>query len=232
MNVAKRIGVFCYMAKIRTCTKCGRECLATPEYFYCDKSKKSGFQSHCKICASEYQKSWREKNPDYHRITTDEKRDKNRERVNSWRKRNPEKHRALQRQWMEDNPQKMRGIWRRNDSRRRSRAASLPCSFTTEDEAIALDYFNGRCATCKRPLTDLFGEHTAAMDHWIPVSDPRADNPGTVPTNMVPLCHGIDGCNNKKGARDPGVWLIVEFGKRKAAQILERIETYFKSLGD
>jgi hypothetical protein len=65
------------------------------------------------------------------------------------------------------------------------------------------------------------------MDHWIALSDPRPDNPGTVPTNIVPLCHGIGGCNNRKSNRDPVEFLETEFGVRRARQILTRINAYF-----
>jgi hypothetical protein len=44
---------------------------------------------------------------------------------------------------------------------------------------------------------------------------------------MIPLCHGNGGCNNKKGRKDPGHWLVEQFGTRKAAQILKKIEAYF-----
>jgi hypothetical protein len=45
---------------------------------------------------------------------------------------------------------------------------------------------------------------------------------------MVPLCHGIDGCNNTKGAKPPDEWLIERYGKRKAAAILRRIAAFFE----
>jgi hypothetical protein len=66
------------------------------------------------------------------------------------------------------------------------------------------------------------------MDHWIPLSSPGC--PGTVATNMVPLCHGIGGCNNSKCDRDPQGWLLEKFGERKALEILERIPAYFRQL--
>jgi len=110
--------------------------------------------------------------------------------------------------------------------RRRARQRGLPAEYAAADWLRALDYFNGCCAVCGRQLSDLFGTHTAAQDHWIPLSAP--DCPGTIPTNMVPLCHGIDGCNNSKHNRPPDEWLIERFGKRKAAAILRRIAEYFE----
>lgn len=51
--------------------------------------------------------------------------------------------------------------------------------------------------------------------------------PGTIPGNMVPLCHGMFGCNNSKADKDPEIWLIKRYGKRKATIILKRINVYF-----
>ena len=79
-------------------------------------------------------------------------------------------------------------------------------------------------------MNDLFGEFTAAADHWIPLTYEGKDNPGTVATNVLPACHGVGGCNNKKHNAMPVEWLEKEYGKRKAHQILDRIEKYFRSL--
>lgn len=70
------------------------------------------------------------------------------------------------------------------------------------------------------------------MDHWIPLSSPEC--PGTVPCNIIPLCHSKAGgslcCNNVKGNRDPTVWLEEEFGLKKAKRVIKRINDYFASL--
>lgn len=67
-------------------------------------------------------------------------------------------------------------------------------------------------------------------DHWIPLV--YDDCPGTVPENIVPLCHsikdGAGGCNNSKQALDPYQWLIDKFGKRKAEEIFTKIQAYFE----
>jgi 5-methylcytosine-specific restriction endonuclease McrA len=102
---------------------------------------------------------------------------------------------------------------------------TLPYSFSFDDEARALDYFHGYCAVCGKPLRDLFGEIEPHLDHWIALSDPRLDNPGTVPTNMVPLCNK---CNLSKHNADPVKWLNGKFGPRKAKQIQQRVEAYFQ----
>jgi hypothetical protein len=103
-----------------------------------------------------------------------------------------------------------------------ARKLSLPMAFSAADWDDALDYWGYQCAICSRPR-GLW--HTLAQDHWIPLSDPRC--PGTVPTNILPLCHGEGGCNNSKGNKDPIRWLEERLGKRRAAQKLLEIQTYF-----
>lgn len=110
--------------------------------------------------------------------------------------------------------------------RRRSRRAKFPADYTADDWQFALNYFNGCCAVCDRPILGLF--HTAHMDHWFALATP--DCPGTVPGNIVPLCGGKDGCNTSKNARDPEEWLIKKFGKRKAKAILARIHEFFSKV--
>lgn len=63
------------------------------------------------------------------------------------------------------------------------------------------------------------------QDHFIALTDTRPNNPGTVPTNIVPSC-GI--CNDSKGNKNAAEWLIAKFGKRRAYAILKRIEIYFE----
>lgn len=110
-------------------------------------------------------------------------------------------------------------------STQRHRAAKrqLPATFTTLDWKRALEYFGGCCAYCGRPPGFW---RTLARDHFIP----QAKGGGYTPENILPACHGDDGCNNTKSARDPVEWLNEKFGKRKAKQILKRIQDYFDSL--
>ncbi|MFQ3534315.1 MAG: hypothetical protein SNJ58_00420 [Aggregatilineales bacterium] len=103
-----------------------------------------------------------------------------------------------------------------------ARKRSLPIAFSSSDWDNALDYWGYQCAVCGRPR-GLW--HTLAQDHWIPLSDSRC--PGTVPTNILPLCHGEGGCNNSKGSKDPVRWLEERLGKRRAAQKLAEIQAYF-----
>jgi hypothetical protein len=104
-----------------------------------------------------------------------------------------------------------------------TRKRELPHSFTGKDWDRALDYWGHKCAICERPR-GLW--HTLAQDHWIPLTNP--DCPGTDPTNILPLCHGTDGCNNSKGKHNPETWLKKKLGKKKATQKLAEIHAYFE----
>lgn len=106
--------------------------------------------------------------------------------------------------------------------RRHARKVGLLDTFTATDWQIALDYFGGCCAACGRPR-GLW--HTMATDHWMPLSKGGPTTPG----NIVPLCHGVGGCNNSKADRDPIEWLLDKFGKRNGRAIQQRIEAYLNS---
>lgn len=190
----------------------------------------------------EYRRKWSDANADKARDCSIKWRKNNlkkaRASASRWQKNNPEKSRKYTRKWRESNPEKARENTRKwqkdnldkkriNEQKRRARNNNLPDTLTDQDWHYALDYFHGCCAVCGRQLNDLFGEHIAAMDHWIPLTSD--DCPGTTPENIVPLCHGVGGCNNSKGAKDPETWLTETYGTRKARQIMARINTYFQS---
>jgi hypothetical protein len=165
-----------------------------------------------------------------------EHRDTERERARQYIAKNRSKVIERKRQYRINHPDKLkqykdanRDKGRANERRRRTRKFSLPCTFTVADEARALEYWHGICPVCEEPLLDLFGEREPHLDHWIPISDAHPDNPGTVPENMIPLCNK---CNTSKCASDPIEWLTRKFGKRKAVQIVKRIEAYFEYIRD
>jgi hypothetical protein len=112
-----------------------------------------------------------------------------------------------------------------------SRRRKIPLAFTSSDWDRCLEYWNHRCCICNRPI-GLW--HTLAREHWIPAADKRIDNPGTVPWNILPMCHsmanGRNGCNNTKNDTAPITWLTRRLGKRAAKKKLAEIETYFDSV--
>jgi DNA-directed RNA polymerase subunit RPC12/RpoP len=102
------------------------------------------------------------------------------------------------------------------------RKQQLPNLLTPTDWERCLEYWGHRCAICGRPR-GLW--HTLAQDHWIPLTHP--DCPGTVATNILPLCHGEGGCNNSKGKKEPVAWLRARLGSRRARGKLQEIRAYF-----
>lgn len=215
-----------FSSQMKTC-KNGANCVhangptlpSTRDYFYYHKNSADGFQYECIEC-DKARKKKRRATEDWKRHSREYKRryrkgDKSKQQTKEYRKRYRSTSEGRAKRRIEFMLYK-------------SRKLSLPDKFTVEDWQRVLDYFHGCCAVCGRQLNDLFGEHTAAMDHWIPLSSP--DCPGTIPTNIVPLCHGITGCNNSKGNKDPEKWLQEQFGKRKAHEILHNVETYFESV--
>lgn len=183
---------------------------------------------------------WREANKDrqaeYKREYYQAHKEEVREYKRRWSEVNKERKRDSYRKWVAVNRNKLRiyqHAWRKANrdkvsvyaSARRARSRSLEAVFTQADWQSALDHFGGCCAACGRQA-GLW--HIIASDHWIPLSAP--DCPGSVPWNIVPLCHatrdGEGGCNNSKKDRPAKVWLTEQFGERKGRAIQQRIEAY------
>jgi hypothetical protein len=142
------------------------------------------------------------------------------ESVQSWRKKNHIHVLQYSRSYKETHQASVSADAKRQNFKRRERIASNEISWNGKDWKICLDYFDHRCAVCGRP-SGLF--HVLAADHWIPLSKGGE----TTRFNIIPLCHGIDGCNNKKHHKSSDAWLIESFGKRKANAIMKKIRDYF-----
>jgi hypothetical protein len=173
---------------------------------------------------------WRENNVQHRQAYSLEYRQRNQDRLRKSRKlysiKNANRIREQRRVYYLRNRAKRREQSRFARANRRARKRGMPSTFTNEQWSRSLNYFNGCCAVCGRMLRDLFSTHTAAADHWIPISSP--DCPGTIATNMIPLCHGVNGCNNKKRNRNPQEWIEESYSKKKADEIIQRIEAYFE----
>lgn len=193
----------------------------------------------------QYKQEWRERNREYVRAFDKERYQQKREvikaRIRSWYQRNKTEVRKYHREryqklkpeirvqaqkWKVANPDRVRI----SGERRRARERNLPRQFTFMDWQRALEYFDYRCAICRRSA-DFWTLLVA--DHWIPLSSPIC--PGTVPQNMIPLCHarpdspaGQPCCNNSKSNKSPEAWLIEKYGELEAAEILGRIQQYFE----
>ncbi len=229
----------------KICTVCGQSFPYTAEFFPIYKSRgKRCLRGACRPCwragrkahndatreqDRQRRRNWRQANPD--KVTTQKKRshERNREhdlaRSKRWRDSNLEHAREVCRDaYYQDRGKYIRKAML-NTIKRMARKRNLPDMFTDADWQRALEYFGGCCAICGRPA-GLW--HTIAMDHWIPLS--AHDCPGTVASNIIPLCHGIDGCNNSKGNRNPVTWLTAKLGKTKAGRKLVEISAYLDSV--
>lgn len=240
----------------KRCSKCGEKFPPTTEHFHRDKTRRDGLNPSCKQCARANTRAWYAKNreelrkkararyvehPELSRESTRKWREANPERAReiaeAWGKRNPELRREYNRAWALANRERLSEMERARRAanpekviikrhNRQARKRSLRGDFTVDERQFALEYFHNCCAYCGRQFNDMFGDRLLAMDHYIPLRS--KDCPGTTATNMLPACHGTDGCNTRKGGADPVEWLMQRFGKRKAREILARIEAYFE----
>lgn len=199
---------------------------------------------------NEYQRDWRAKHPGLQAQYSKKCRDANieeyRAKDREYYKNNSEKRKANSKRWRDNNPDKVilwypkqkkyensehgKSVRKSITERRRARELNLPS--LPFDQRILMDYWNGCCAICGNPRGMW---HTIALDHWIAIKDARFDNPGTVPWNLVPMCHSLPNkpygepcCNNSKNSKDPIEWLVEKLGKRKAKQKLNEILDYFE----
>ena len=215
----------------KNCTKCG---VSKPlSEFSVHRRSKDGHQCNCKTCNAQYYQENKERLigyrqehkkqiAAYHARYYQEHKEASLAHTKRYRQENKERYADYCARYYKENKDKIVA----KVARYRARKAALPADWTAEDEQYAFDYFEGLCAVCGKPLNGFW--HTGAMDHWIPLNADVENNPGTVPWNMVPLCHGEGGCNNIKKDKMPDVWLIEQYGKRKAKKIMKRIETFFE----
>lgn len=195
----------------RTCQVCGETYPTTREYWVSHgKTIKS---KRCRKCFNKAKQIRRKYS------------DKQIKSIKEWNENNREKWSVYTKRYASLHSDRVRTNSKLQKQKRRSLQRGMKCDLTKSDWKRALEYFHDCCAVCGRPQ-GLW--HTLAQDHWIPLSSP--DCPGTTAKNIVPLCHGIDGCNNKKNSKNPETWLVETYGIRKAKSILQRIESYFNSL--
>ena len=109
--------------------------------------------------------------------------------------------------------------------RHAARKKALPDTLTAEEWLWAVAYWGGCCAVCGKQ--EGFWSR-GSLDHWIPMADPAC--PGTVADNVLPLCSGLDGCNNIKHDRDAWTFLVERLGSRKAKAKRQEIEAYFAAV--
>lgn len=111
---------------------------------------------------------------------------------------------------------------RRMNESRKLRELGLPDTFTDEEWAYALRYWDNRCAYCRGLPFPGRCSTVLHREHYIPVTS----NGGRVRTNMLPVCAR---CNHEKWDRDPEQWIVDRFLNGKS--IIVRIQTYFTLVG-
>lgn len=182
---------------------CSKECKLTTKPPEKIKKPKSPPLWGDKEYVKEYNKKRRENNPNY---------------ANESYKKNREKILRMSKIRHENDPTKRTSYM----IRRRARENELPDVFTTEDWRFCLNYWSNSCVVCGRSVGE---NNTIAADHWIPLSHP--ESPGTVPWNIIPLCHGEKGCNNSKGNKQLIEWLIKKIGESDASILIDKVNEYF-----
>ncbi len=168
-----------------------------------------------------------------------EYREANRETINAWHRQhyaeNKEQKAEQDRIYNETHRvevSKRRRKYRnahRVETRMRNRMRKLRLRFsnadyTQRDWLDCLIYWKDRCAICGNGASD---DRYICADHWIPLSKGRV----THKLNILPLCHGINGCNNQKHDKDGANWLIKKLGQDKGSQQTIFYHVFFRGTG-
>jgi len=240
----------------KVCTVCQQSLPNTLEFFALNTRTHRGLLARCRPCTAAYYRAWRQKNPEKaranvqryyakdlaaskarwrrnatryrakHKETVLRRQrarrhadiDNTRQEANAYRQAHPETFRQAQKAWERNNPHD----GRLRAHKRRLRTRNVAATFTAEDWEFCLNYWQYACALCGAQQDE---QKKLAMDHWIPISSPLC--PGTTPSNILVLCHGIGGCNNSKHDNDPIYWMEQKLGKRAAEHKFQEIERYF-----
>lgn len=215
----------------RTCTKCGRELPATPEFFTYADRKTGRFRGECKDCQRGYNREYYVTNHEDIIAATQQYRADNREKVNATRKRtylrnrsqeianrrkhyraNKARYAEWRRKWERENPERYRELSVKWARARRERIKTLEHTLTAVEWEECLAFFGHRCAYCGT------GNRPLQREHFIPAFA----GGGYTADNIIPACGR---CNDSKGTREFEVWYPEQpyFTPGRAA----RIRQYF-----
>ena len=194
----------------RTCTKCGCELPATPEFFYVRKGEGGRLRESCKKCVLAKCASYRAEHADEiserRKVLRNARRAAHREEFNASRRAYREQHKdrlnAARRDRYAADPEKeakrkhadfvahpeKHKAWCRN---RRARVKAAVGAHTAEDVTRQHERQHGLCYWCSERLGS--GYH---VDHVIPISKGGSNGP----ENIVIACAH---CNHSKGAKLP-----------------------------
>ena len=104
-------------------------------------------------------------------------------------------------------------------TRRNARKKTLPNNFTNEEWLHCLTYWSDKCAYCEGR------QNVLHQEHFIPLSK----GGGYTATNIVPACKF---CNTSKGNQEARKWAMKKFGKPTGKQIIDKILSYFDTIGE
>lgn len=111
-----------------------------------------------------------------------------------WATRNPEKRIECSSRWNKDNPECRSAM----AHKRRARLNGNGGSYTTQEWLELKSFYKNKCLSCGRTEKQL--KRTGlrlSPDHVVPLSRGGSNDI----SNIQPLCHGKNGCNNKKHAK-------------------------------
>lgn len=157
----------------KRCPRCQR--VLAVSAFGRDKGRPHGASNYCRECRMQYEREWREQNPERAKERAAQKTRK----AIEWQLRNPEQTLAIRARYR----QRRRAEIRMSDQARRSGGTDL----TAERWAEIVASYGGRCLACgtTKEIT---------MDHIVPISLGGK----TESANVQPLCRR---CNSKKWAK-------------------------------
>jgi len=196
------------------CAKCGR--VLPLSKFYLQANGK--YAVYCADCKTTYSQAYYHKDIELSRERSRVQTIKHREKNQLRRSRNYQNYRRATIEWIKNNRDKV------NTSihKRRALKQGLPHDLPVGKQAEIISRFDGRCAICGRAESN---SRIIVLDHWIAIKSDAKNNPGTVENNLVPICHGVTGCNNSKRNQMPLDWLMRKFGD-EGYEIYTRIERY------
>jgi hypothetical protein len=190
---------------------CKRCQLAREKIYFLDNHKKIIEQQRMRnkqvdsTKRSEYNKRYREKNPEKVKETNRKYKQNHKETIERYRKKNYEKIKETMRLYRKSHPEKCREIRQRKSARKRN----LPANYTDKQWTSTVAYFSSKCAYCEK-------EGSLTQDHFIPLSK---GGEYTL-NNIVPACLS---CNSGKQAKDFFEWYPKQatYSKKREQKILK-----------